>query len=300
MQISVSLANRFEEQGHLANALCLYYSLYMQQPNNVDLQNKVNHVFERLINEEEVSYNSLMKKIFSPTDFRKFAILPSKSHANFNEMRAKLAGNLEIAEEYTSENDINEEELTKMDGQQIAYSEVYDETKIKEYAKEVFNKVLEEKQKDIQIDYTQTPYENKANNSENYENLNNPEIVPPAPVQAENNVEDIYPEPVQTEAAQQAVVSPNNIEVEKPENVAFEEKANKVIESKETNLNNQAYEKASENKTENLAENTNFNKISYNLLDLKLSELSMFLCNLFGEDKQLKDITLNDIKKIFK
>ena len=254
MQISFSLANRFEEQGHLANALCLYYNLYLQQPNNVEFQTKVNLILEKLIKEEETPYNILMKKIFSPGELKKFAILPSKAYTNYNEMRAKLEGKIEIKEEFASENEINEEELIGEKEQNVPY----DETKVKEYAKEVFKQVLDQQQKDSQINCNQNTFANKEK-----ETL------------AENNkFEDIKTEELKN-INKENLADQTYVELEKNNKKDFTSDANSQ-------------------------EKLTSNNVSSGLLDLRLSELSGFLFNLLGEDKQLKDLTLKDIIKFFK
>ena len=80
---TLTLAQLYENQNQLLDALVIYQKLQMRLPSD-ELQQKIDEIKSKVFEAKNLSFNPIIDQIFTLKDKKNFNILPHSSFRNFS------------------------------------------------------------------------------------------------------------------------------------------------------------------------------------------------------------------------
>ncbi len=138
---TLTLAQLYDSQNQLFNALHIYNKL-LGIGDDSEINQRINGIYEKLVNKEFDNYQGFLKQIFSKEDLIKFRILTDNQHLEYVKSMQELEAENEEDEEISSEVEVSPVEVKP----EVVEPEVVEPEKDTKIEEEVIPEKIPEKQ----------------------------------------------------------------------------------------------------------------------------------------------------------
>ena len=143
---TLTLAQLYDSQNQLFNALHIYNKL-LGIGDDSEINQRINGIYEKLVNKEFDNYQGFLKQIFSKEDLIKFRILTDNQHLEYVKSMQELEAENEEAENEKDEEISSEVEVAPVEVKpEVVESEVVEPEKDTKIEEEVIPEKIAEKQ----------------------------------------------------------------------------------------------------------------------------------------------------------